>query len=246
MSQEYFSKLPPQFNACIIGASGGIGHALLEEILKYENLGKCYVFLRSETKMNDPRLIKGDIDLEDEGSIKSAAETIRDDIHCLIIASGFLHDEVTGPEKALKDLNAAFMHRNFAINVIGPSLVLKYFASLMPRQDPSIWAAISARVGSISDNKIGGWYSYRASKAALNMMIKTASIELARKYKKASLIGLHPGTVDTALSKPFQGGVKHEVFTPQKSAQLLLSVLSKVSPDMSGKIYAFDGQEVLP
>jgi NAD(P)-dependent dehydrogenase (short-subunit alcohol dehydrogenase family) len=138
------------------------------------------------------------------------------------------------------------MHRNFAINVIGPSLVLKYFAGFMPREEVSVWAAISARVGSISDNKIGGWYSYRASKAALNMIIKTASIELARKYKKASLIGLHPGTVDTTLSKPFQGGVKHEIFTPQKSAQALLSVLTNASFEISGKIYAFDGQEILP
>lgn len=139
------------------------------------------------------------------------------------------------------------MSRVMAVNVIGPALVAKHFLPHLPREGKSIFAALSARVGSISDNSIGGWHSYRASKAALNMVLKNVAIETARKYKSAAVIGLHPGTVDTGLSAPFQSNVKDgKLFTSQQSAQYLLSVLNNANAESTGKIFAWDGQEIQP
>ena len=133
----------------------------------------------------------------------------------------------------------------FSINTIGPTLIGKYFIPLLKKDSPSILSFLSARVGSISDNRIGGWYSYRASKAALNMIIKTLSIEVARNNKNAMIIGLHPGTVDTNLSKPFQGNVSNDkLFTPEYSISKMVEVMNNLSPDDSGNCFAWDGKRI--
>ena len=151
------------------------------------------------------------------------------------------------PEKSLRDLDAETMRKVFEVNTIGPALVAKYFIPLMAREGKGVFSALSARVGSVSDNRLGGWHSYRASKTALNMIIKNISIEAARKYKELSVIGLHPGTVDTGLSEPFQSNVSEgKLFSPESSARYLLDVVNGVQASDSGKVFAWDGQEIEP
>lgn len=165
----------------------------------------------------------------------------------VIVANGILHDEGLMPEKALRDLSAKNFHRVYEANTITPALIAKYFLPKLNRDQPSIFAALSARVGSISDNQLGGWYAYRASKAALNMIIKNAAIEVGRRNKHAIVVGLHPGTVNSDLSKPFQSKVADgKLFTPDYSAEKLLDVLGNLSPEQTGKCFAWDGKEVLP
>ena len=147
----------------------------------------------------------------------------------------------------MRDLSAEKFHRIFDANTVTPALIAKYFLPKLNASAPSVFAALSARVGSVSDNHLGGWYAYRASKAALNMVIKNASIEIARRNTHAVVVGLHPGTVDSDLSKPFQSHVPNgQLFTAEYSAERLLEVLKNLKPEQTGKCFAWDGQEVLP
>jgi NAD(P)-dependent dehydrogenase (short-subunit alcohol dehydrogenase family) len=158
-----------------------------------------------------------------------------------------LHDEAAGiqPEKALKQINAKAMAHVLAVNAIAPALIAKYFLPLMARDEKAVMAHLSARVGSISDNRMGGWTSYRAAKAAQNMVVKNAAIETARRDKQKIIIGLHPGTVDSHLSAPFQGNVADDkLFSPAQSAAYLLAVIDGLQADDSGKVFAWDGQIV--
>ena len=165
----------------------------------------------------------------------------------VIVATGLLHNDNLMPEKGLRDITAKEMKKIFEVNIIGPALVAKHFIPLLPRTGKSIFAALSSRVGSISDNRLGGWHSYRASKAALNMMTKNIAIETARTHKEAAIIGLHPGTVDTNLSSPFQSNVKDgKLFSPEQFADYLLNVIDQASAADTGKILAWDGQEIEP
>jgi NAD(P)-dependent dehydrogenase (short-subunit alcohol dehydrogenase family) len=137
------------------------------------------------------------------------------------------------------------MERSYRINAIGPALVARHFLPLLAADRKSAFAALSARVGSIGDNGLGGWHAYRASKAALNMLLKTLAIELARRNPGALCVGLHPGTVDTGLSRPFQRGVPEgKLFTPRQSARLLLNVLDGLSTEHTGQVFAWDGQRI--
>ena len=156
------------------------------------------------------------------------------------------HRDGIGPEKSLRELDPEWMLENYRINAVGPALVAKHFLPLMPRNQRTVFAVLSARVGSISDNKLGGWYSYRASKAALNMLIRNLSIEWQRKSADAIIIGLHPGTVETGLSAPFKGNPATERFTPAKAAEQLLNVLDRLNPAQSGQVFAFDGELIAP
>jgi NAD(P)-dependent dehydrogenase (short-subunit alcohol dehydrogenase family) len=161
----------------------------------------------------------------------------------LIVATGFLHGHGHAPEKALRQVNAAHLQHAFAVNVIGPALLMKHFLPLLAPQGKSAFAALSARVGSIGDNQLGGWYSYRACKAALNQMLHTAAIELKRSRPQAICVALHPGTVATGLSSPFaKTGL--DVQTPAQSAQRLLAVLDDLSPDASGGFFDHLGRAV--
>ena len=193
MEKNILSNFKQPINAVVVGASGGIGSAFVTHLKNQNNIAQVYEFSRSGNGF----------DLTNEESIKSAADKIIDrTIHIIIIATGYLG---LAPEKSLKDLSLSSCQDIFTVNSFGPAMVMKYFAPKMVRDERAVMAALSARVGSISDNHLGGWYAYRASKAALNMFIKTTAIEMARTHKHASVIGLHPGTVDTNLSKPFQG-----------------------------------------
>lgn len=225
----------------IVGASGGIGAAMAREA---QARGANVVALaRSATG-------DGHIDLEDEASIEAAARAIRDRGLAparVIVASGLLHADGLGPEKSLKDIDPAWMARNFAVNTIGPALVAKHFVPLMPRKAPAVFAAIGARVGSISDNRLGGWYGYRAAKAALHMTIRNIAIEWSRRNDQSICVALHPGTVDTGLSKPFQGNVAEgRLFDADHSARCLLDVLDGLRPADSGGIFAWDGTAIQP
>lgn len=225
----------------IIGASGGIGAALARQT---EARGDRVVGLARS--FGDDR----QIDLEDEASIAAAAARLDERGAApdrVIVATGLLHGDGCGPEKSMKDLNSAWMARNFAVNTIGPALVAKHFVPLMPRKAPALFAAIGARVGSISDNRLGGWYGYRAAKAALHMTIRNIAIEWGRRNDQAICVALHPGTVDTPLSKPFQANVADgKLFTADRSAAMLLDVLDGLSPADSGGIFAFDGEAIAP
>ena len=183
------------------------------------------------------------IDIEDEESIKSAANKASKDvkIDMVIVATGMLHDANINPEKSLRDLSKEKFHQLFSINTIAPAIIAKHFLPKLNKDSKSIFAALSARVGSISDNQLGGWYSYRASKSALNMVLKNASIEIGRSNKTAIVVGLHPGTVDSELSKPFQNAVsKEKLFTAKYSVQKLLEVMDSLTPSDSGDILDFN------
>lgn len=227
--------------AAVIGASGGIGGALADAL---DSRG-CEV-LRLARTAAAPELR---LDLEDEDSIRRAADVSAagGPLDLVLVATGALQGDGFAPEKSWRDLDGAALTRYFALNTIGPALVAKHFLPVLPREGRATFAALSARVGSISDNRLGGWYGYRASKAALNMMIRTLAIELARKRPEAVCVGLHPGTVDTGLSKPFQRNVPDgKLFAPADSAGKLLKALRKLRPEDSGGCFAWDGERIAP
>ncbi|MBX7527070.1 SDR family NAD(P)-dependent oxidoreductase [Qipengyuania vesicularis] len=226
--------------AAVIGASGGIGKALADRL---EAAGT--------TVHRYARSMSGDayLDLTDEASIEAAARLHVSDspLDLVLVATGYLHEEGAGPEKDWRHLSVEELARNFAINATGPALVAKHFLPLLPREGRAGFAALSARVGSISDNRLGGWYSYRASKAALNQLIRTLSVELARKKPDAFCVALHPGTVDTELSEPFQSNVPEgKLFTADYSAQRLLDVLAHLGTGDSGRCFDWAGKEIAP
>ncbi|CAN5478132.1 SDR family oxidoreductase [soil metagenome] len=228
--------------AVVIGATGGIGAAIVTALREEDAFAPVHGLARS-TPGDDH------IDLEDEASIAAAAERIArgPTPGLVIVATGLLHDEGHGPEKTLRDLDPAWLARAFAVNAIGPALVAKHFLPLMPRTGRSVLAMLSARVGSISDNKLGGWYGYRASKAALNMLVRTLAIEEKRRNGRAILVALHPGTVDTNLSRPFQGNVRPgTLFTPDRAALQLLDTIDALRPPDSGKLFDYEGNEIVP
>lgn len=229
-------------SAVIIGASGGIGAALADAITDEGRHGTVHRLARS---------FAGDahIDLSDEASIAAAAARVAAGAPptLILVATGLLHDGDRGPEKALRDLDPSWLARSYAVNAIGPALVAKHFLPLMPKAGRCVFAALSARVGSISDNRLGGWHGYRASKAALNQLIRTLAIEERRRNPSAIVVALHPGTVDTALSKPFQGNVAPgQLFDPARAAVQLLDVLDDLRAGDSGKLFGWDGAEIAP
>jgi NAD(P)-dependent dehydrogenase (short-subunit alcohol dehydrogenase family) len=228
--------------AIVVGATGGIGAAIVAALREEDAFATVHGLARSARGDNH-------IDLEDEASIAAAAGRIAlgPTPGLVIVATGLLHDGDHGPEKTRSDLDPAWLARSFAVNAIGPALVAKHFLPLMPRTGRSVLAMLSARVGSISDNKLGGWYGYRASKAALNMLVRTLAIEEKRRNDRAILVALHPGTVDTNLSRPFQGNVRPgTLFTPDRAALQLLDTLDALRPPDSGKLFDYEGNEIVP
>jgi NAD(P)-dependent dehydrogenase (short-subunit alcohol dehydrogenase family) len=234
-------------NIAILGASGAIGMAISQRLSTDYPNAQIHAFSRSGTGANGANIQHYRIDYKDASSIENAASIVAQSgpPDLVFVATGLLHDGDLMPEKSLRDLSADKFQQLFAANTIFPAIAMKHFLPTIAKDQRAVFAAISARVGSISDNRLGGWYAYRASKAALNMLIKNASIEMARRHKQAVIVGLHPGTVDSALSKPFQGHVPDgKLFTPDYSAQQMLSVLETLSAADSGKCFAWDGQEV--
>ena len=186
-------------------------------------------------------------DFTDEDSLIAAAQTLQEvgPFDLILIATGLLQGEGISPEKNLRALSHESLAKSYEVNVIGPAMSAKYLAPLLRRDKKAVFAALSARVGSISDNRLGGWYAYRASKAALNMILKTLALETQRRFKNQLIIGLHPGTVDTALSKPFQGNVPEgKLFTPAFSAEQLLGVIDKLSEKDSGFLFDWAGEKI--
>lgn len=232
---------------CVIGSTGGIGRAFVEALAANDRVEVVYALSRSGEAHTSPKIRNLTFDFLDEESIIAAAEALRETgrFDLIVIATGLLQGNGIAPEKNMRALDLDQMRKSFEVNTFGPALTAKHFLPLLRRDQKAVLAALSARVGSIADNRLGGWYSYRASKAALNMMLKTLSIETARRWKQQIIIGLHPGTVDTALSKPFQSNVPDgKLFTPEFSAARLLEVIDQVSPEDTGHLFAWDGKPI--
>ncbi len=226
--------------ALVIGASGGLGSALRAQLLTSGSYAHVLGLSRGISDADAPLL-----DVTDETSITAGANWLREKCAlqplCLVIvASGYLHESGSGPERSLAQLDAAYLAQVFAINAIGPALLLKHFAPLLPIEGVAKIVFISAKVGSIGDNALGGWYGYRASKAALNQIVKTASIELARRNKNTCCVALHPGTIETQLSQPFaKNGLN--VRTPALAAREILQVIDELQPQNNGNFVDYQG-----
>ncbi|WP_299819954.1 SDR family oxidoreductase [uncultured Roseibium sp.] len=223
--------------AVVVGASGGIGSELHRALSRSGGFHEVIGLGRA----SDPPL-----DLLDEGSVEACAAWLKargGAIRTILDATGALCVEGTRPEKSLRELDPAAMARSFAINTIGPAMLMKHFLPLLPRTDRSVFATLSARVGSIGDNRLGGWYAYRSSKAALNQLVHTASIELARRNPDAICVALHPGTVRTDLSEGFvKSGL--EVQPPELAARRLVAVVDMLTPEQSGGFYDHLGKSI--
>lgn len=238
--QAGLSSLPEGYRALVIGAGGGIGGALCN-LLEADPRCARVQRLGRRAQAGVPA-----VDFDRSDSLQAAAQALQDGQpwHALIVASGVLHGPTLRPEKRLADLEAAAFSQVLAINTVGPALALRHFTPLLPRgpQARSLVGVLSAKVGSIGDNRLGGWMAYRASKAALNMVVKTAAIELARTHKALALAALHPGTVRTGLSAPFDGHAQAR--EPAQAAAQLLQVLDALRPEDSGCFRAYDGQHL--
>ena len=233
----------------VIGSCGAIGGALARQLAVTCPGAIVHAFSSREAGTGHTNIIQHAIDYESEASIEYAASVAAKEapLDMVIVTTGMLHDGEIMPEKSLQQLSTEKFQRLFRANTILPALIAKYFIPKLNKNNRSVFAALSARVGSISDNRLGGWYAYRASKAALNMVIKNAAIEVARRNKRAVIVGLHPGTVDSPLSWPFQANVPAgKLFTADFSAKKLLDVLNRLTPDSSGKCLAWDGEEIKP
>jgi NAD(P)-dependent dehydrogenase (short-subunit alcohol dehydrogenase family) len=215
----------------VVGASGGIGRALAEAA---EARGADVI-----------RLSRPVIDVDDEATLAAAAEAAGEGLSHVIVASGLLHREAQGPERDWRQISADWMLESFRVNTVLPALVAKHFLPRLRREAPSLFAVLTARVGSIGDNRLGGWHSYRASKAAANQLVRTLSVELGRKNPGAAIVALHPGTVDTGMSRPFQRNVAAEkLFTPAQAAAQLWAVMDGLGAADSGSFRAWDGAEI--
>jgi NAD(P)-dependent dehydrogenase (short-subunit alcohol dehydrogenase family) len=231
--------------ALVIGSGGGIGAALIDALVDDHRFEHVYAFSRSPRSQKSEKSTSLVADTLDSESMQAALKRIAHPLTRVIVTTGMLHDDLQSPEKSWRALDAYHLSRSFMINSIAPILALKAVIPLLPRDRRCEVAALGARVGSISDNRNGGWYGYRASKAALAMLIKTLSLELARTHPSAVCALLHPGTVDTAMSKPFQSGVVPEkLFTPAQSAAAMLAVLDSLTPADSGNHFAWDGTPI--
>ncbi|MBA4228281.1 MAG: C-factor [Hyphomonas sp.] len=235
-------------NAVVFGSSGGIGRALTENLVQSGAWPRVFAVSRSSAGLDGATPLKADF--LDEAALEAAAQAIGADgpVTLCIVASGLLSDAAgLQPEKSYRQQSAAAFERVFAANTIAPALIAKHMLPLMPKKERSVFAALSARVGSISDNGLGGWHAYRASKAALNMLIRNYALEQARRAPGNICVGLHPGTVDTGLSRPFQSGVAEgKLFTPAQSAAYLLGVIGGLTQEHSGKCFDWSGKEILP
>lgn len=240
------SSFDNNLQVCVIGASGGIGHCLVKKLDKEQRVKSIYAFSRKEITPISEKVINHHIDIISEDSVKKASSHIKNQsIDLVVVATGILHDDGIDPEKRISDLNPMNMRKLYEVNTIGPAMIAKYFIPLLDSTKKSVFAVLSARVGSIKDNSLGGWASYRASKAALNMIIKTISIETTRKAPNSIIVGLHPGTVDTNLSKPFQKNISQEkLFSPNFTVERLLSVINNIETKDSGGFFAWDGKQI--
>ncbi len=220
----------------IFGSGGGIGSALVAALSSTDSFRQVVGFSRTTCPP---------IDLQDEATLERAATFAAEmgELRLVIDATGFLHDDRQGPEKSWRQLDSVNLARSFALNAIGPALIMKHVLPRLPRSGKAVFATLSARVGSIGDNRLGGWYSYRASKAALNQLVRTAAVELARRSPEGICVALHPGTVATTLSAPFAANGMN-VLTPAEASRNLLAVVNKLPVEANGNFFDWRGQPV--
>lgn len=244
--------------AVVFGASGGLGAAFIRQLLEHSSVARVWApsrnpdsaALQTLAAAHGDRLHRLAVDITDESSVMAVAEQIRAEtpvVHLLINAFGFLHDADAAiwPEKKWEDLSAEGMQRNFMVNAMAPALIAKHFIGLLNHRERAVFASLSARVGSISDNRLGGWYAYRMSKAAQNMLTRGLAIECARRAKRVICLALHPGTTDTGLSAPFQSRVPAgKLFSADFAASKLLEQIDQASAEDNGRFLAWDGAPI--
>ena len=244
-------------NALIVGASQGIGLGFVKSLLQQDNFKSIYATYRNpdtagelldlERQYSD-RLKSLQVDITDESQIAAATKKIKNDLqqlHLAIYCVGVLHDRNLSPEKSLRQIEPDKLLYSFQVNSIGAVLLAKHLMPLFNKKERSIFASISAKVGSIGDNRLGGWYGYRASKAALNMFLKTTAIEYSRRCPKTIVVALHPGTTDTRLSQPFQKNVPPgKLFPVEHTVDLLSKVISGLEIKDSGEFFSWDGTQL--
>ena len=234
-------------NIIIAGSSGAIGGEFTELYANNSNVEKIIALSRKPTNTNHNKIQSVEIDYYNEATFKNLDEISQlDSISKIIIATGILHTDQIRPEKSIDSIAGEDMRKVFQVNVFGPILLVKKLLPLIKKSKGVKIVFLTARVGSISDNVLGGWHSYRSSKSALNMMIKNLAIELKRVNKEHVVIGIHPGTVKSHLSEPFLRHVKHDIFNPKESVDLMTQVISKVSQTDSGKCFDFSGKVIEP
>ncbi|MEM6449791.1 MAG: SDR family NAD(P)-dependent oxidoreductase [Cyanobacteria bacterium P01_D01_bin.105] len=259
--------LPPDTdaNVLVVGATRGIGLEFARQLLQADAVTHLFATYREEITATElfslqsqhpSRLHLLQMDITDEETIRHSLDTVQQtiqrtattrkpELHLAINCVGLLHNKQQQPEKALRQLEADKLINYFRVNSVGPALLAKHLMPLFKHKTPALFATISAKVGSIGDNRLGGWYGYRASKAALNMLLKTAAIEYSRRTPNTTVVMLHPGTTDTDLSKPFQRGVPEgKLFSTERTVSQLLQVLDNVSPEDSGEFFSWDGSRL--
>jgi NAD(P)-dependent dehydrogenase (short-subunit alcohol dehydrogenase family) len=251
-----FSEMS-HINGLVVGASQGIGFGFVNQLLQEREFSTVYATYRDRSTASallqleaeyPDRLVCFPMDITDEAQIGQTVEKIRDRsnrLHFVINCVGILHDGNFQPEKSLRHIQSEQLLRYFEVNSIGSVLLAKHLLPLFKHPDRSIFASISAKVGSIGDNRLGGWYGYRASKAALNMFMRTVAIEYGRTSPKTIVVTLHPGTTDTRLSQPFQKNVPPEkLFSVERAVSQLLNVLQSLQPEDSGQFFSWDGSRL--
>ncbi|WMS44872.1 SDR family NAD(P)-dependent oxidoreductase [Acuticoccus sp. MNP-M23] len=216
--------------ALVVGASGGIGAAL------------CTAMAQQGAEITRLSRSADGLDVTDEAAIEAATGPLSGTYERIIVATGALEAAGQPPEKTIRDLTPEALAAQFAVNAMGPALVLKHIWRLIPRDRPSAVAVLSARVGSIGDNRLGGWYSYRTAKAAVNQLVHTAAIELARSHREAVLVALHPGTVATPFTADYAG--RHKTVPPAEAAHNLLNVIDGLTPADTGRFFDWKGEPV--
>ncbi len=244
-------------NVLIVGASRGIGLEFVRRHLQQPQFSRVFAACRTSQKAPRLEALKQEhpdrlrtlpLDLVDDASIAEAIARLKDQVtrlHRVICCAGLLHDATMQPEKRLSQIRRAALEKSFAVNAFGPVLLAQACEDLLHHDEPSLFASLSARVGSISDNHLGGWYSYRAAKAAQNMLIRTLALEWQRRRRNTICLLLHPGTTATDLSAPFQATVPPEkLFTPERTVRQLMAILDRVTLADSGRFLAWDGQEI--
>lgn len=259
MTDHLLQSFDGPINVMIQGASRGIGAAFCSALADSPAVGRVVATSRDPEASDTlaalgreigERLIRVPLDVTREATIEAAASAVAeqlDTLSLIVNCAGLLHDgDGLQPERRLSEVSPEALQRSFAVNAWGPLLVAKHFARLLPRRERAVFASLSARVGSIGDNGLGGWYAYRASKAAQNMFTKNLSIELPRRHRGTLAVALHPGTVDTGLSAPFQSRVPDEqLFDATRAARQLLGVIDGLTKDDNGGFFAWDGQPIV-
>lgn len=244
--------------ALVQGASRGIGLEFVRQLLAEPSIGRVVATCRAPERATqlaalaalETRLQLVPLDASDEASIARAAQAVgafTDRLQLIVNCAGVLHDgaQALTPEKRLADVRADALAAGFAVNAFGPLLVAKHFEHLLAHRDRAVFASISARVGSIGDNRLGGWYAYRGAKAAQNMFTRTLAIEWARSRRNVVCVALHPGTTDTQLSRPFQANVPPaKLFSAERTVRQLLAVIDRLSSADTGRFFAWDGTEI--